>query len=144
MEKIKIYVGCAVHGMQEDFLRDIELFRAGLERPNREILRFLGPEVAEPGQVYRTDIGLAKICDLLIAVRMYPSEGLAMEIQAAIDKGIAILILIPEGLDVTRMITDLPHVLPHHVVIERYRAFGEMEVIAERAIAKFFPELAPV
>ena len=136
---MKIYIGCALNGSPESFKQTIEEIKNSMSSSHDdwEILKFVGLGSATPGQVYRTDIGNVESCDLFVAICIYPSIGLGMEIQAAINAKKPILLIGPARRPITRMITDLCYLRPDQTMIDWITDLHQMEASIMHALNKF-------
>jgi hypothetical protein len=79
MNKIKLYVGCALKHAPPQFVQDILEIRGQLAKdPRFEVLEFLGP--GNPKDVYAKDIlECVENADIMLAICDLPSLGLGFE-----------------------------------------------------------------
>ena len=74
MERVKVYVGCALRNAPEDFRQSVRDFKERI-RTNFHILDFMGvlDGSVPDSQIRAFDLKNVEACDLMIAECSYPS-----------------------------------------------------------------------
>ena len=73
-----------------------------------EVTKFVGLTGANPIEICKTDINLAKSADIMVALTRFPSVGLGMEIQSRIDLSKPTILCHPEGEPLSSMVLGAP------------------------------------
>ncbi len=124
MEKLKIYVGCALKHASLEYKQRIALFKEQLPKHlNCEILEFVTESDATPKEVYNNDIGgCVKECHLMVADVTHPSLGLGYETGTIVEKyKKPVLFLAETGSLVSKVILGVPNAEIHD-----YESIDEM------------------
>ena len=111
---MKIYVGCAIGNLsQQDWDKlkiQIEHLKQQLGLRGHEILNFKSDvnRQAEKGTVFTWDYEQCMDCEAMIAVALYPSTGMGMEIAFCLSRPNPPLVLAvaPRGNNTSKMITE--------------------------------------
>ncbi len=110
----KVYVGCAIRGLSEKQWKIV----SGHVQRIREELRRLGYEVldfrsdlkrqAEPGTIFKHDYEQCMAADAMIAIALFPSTGMGMEIMSCLmkKKPAFVLAVAPKGNGTTAMVKE--------------------------------------
>lgn len=129
MEKIIIYVGCALTHASEEFKKDIERLKTELSNiENTEILEFLGLIKGTATDVYEHDIHeCVKKADLIIAECSYPSTGLGWELATAVEKlRKSVLAVAKTEVKVTRLVLGAECARNLNYSFKTYNSFEEL------------------
>lgn len=132
-----IYVGCALTHAPEAFKQDIEKFKDSL-RPYAKVLDFLGQQHPNVEEVFETDIGYVRQCDLLIANITHPSIGLGVEFGVAVEKRKPIITLAQKDAFVSRFVYGYSY--PLHFSY-RYNYFEDAAEFVLKKLQGLFPQL---
>ncbi len=83
----KVYVGCALTGAPQEFVRTVEAFKTILRSAGHEVTDFLGLTAGTPYDVYEMDIHRCVAgCEVMIGICDLPSIGLGWELGTAVEK----------------------------------------------------------
>ena len=108
----KLYVGCGLTGVSEEFRNSVEDFKQAL-RADFEVFDFVGLEQGTAADVYNWDIGhCVRTCDAFVGICDYPSFGLGWELAEATRLAKPTLAIAHESLRITRLILGAAAVEP--------------------------------
>ena len=105
-EQIKIYVGCALSKAPQEFVHNVESFKASLREKGYYVYDFVGTVKGTARDVYSWDIMYCVYnCDIFVAICDEPSIGLGWELAEATRFRKPILAAAHKDARVTRMIS---------------------------------------
>lgn len=109
MSKYRIYVGCALSGAPKEFRDDVAKLKDDLRTRGFEVLEFawVSDKPKEGVNVYEYDILNVDNCNLLVAICTFPSIGLGMELQRAVELDRPILAFAQNGVYVSKIVVDM-------------------------------------
>ncbi|MCL5784522.1 MAG: hypothetical protein M1142_04185 [Patescibacteria group bacterium] len=122
MEKLKIYLGCALTHAAPEFRDSVDQLKDTLRR-DFEVLDFIGLVKGTPRDVFEWDLNCVRRCDLFVAECTYPSIGLGYELAVAVHANQAILAVAQQDAKVTRLVLGIDH--PKYS-FHRYRELSEV------------------
>lgn len=128
-----IYVGCALTGAPEEFVKGVEDIKNSIRGTDRwEVLDFLGLTDGGNGEVYQRDIEeCVKSCDAFVAVADHPATGLGWELGIADERKIPTLVVAKVGARVTRLVLGAAEV-KEHITFARYGDMAEIPRLVEQ------------
>lgn len=112
---MKIYVGCAIQGLPPEqwgeMNQGLEDLKWSLRKKGYEVLNFRsdGNRQAPEGTVFDWDYKQCEDCDAMIALALYPSTGMGMEMAFCLKKTpkpAKVLALAPRGNNTSRMVKE--------------------------------------
>jgi hypothetical protein len=127
-----IYLGMALKGTPDwwNIIFQAAVRQALESFKNYEVTKFVGLTGADPQEIYRIDINLAKSADVMIALTRFPSVGLGMEIQSRIDLAKPTILCHPEGEPLSSMVLGAPN-----IEVIYYTNTGQDDVLAAKELA---------
>jgi hypothetical protein len=139
MNKLKLYVGCALTGASPEFIEKIKVFKQELA-PQYEVLEFLWPKPGAPLEVYQRDIQECVAgCDMMIAFCDRPSMGLGYELGTAVEKySKPVLAVAHKDSKVSRLIMGVDHPM---YTFSTYDDIEEVHLFLEQKVQKHFPTI---
>lgn len=136
--KKKLYVGCAINGLQPElkqrFLAEIAQMKDQF-RKHFEVLDFLGTAIGSPRDTYDQDITECVMkADCMLAICDHPSTGLGFEIAVALfQRKIPVLAMAHESSSVSRLILGIHG---HQFEFENYDYFGDIPEQAKSSLTR--------
>lgn len=115
--KKKIYVGCALVNVPEEFLAGVTALKDELRRDGFEVLEFAGGN-GTVEDVVRKDLGNVEECDLLLAIVTYPSTGLGYELAVAEMNQKPVIAAGKKGVRISRLVQGLRIRNPQFAYVE--------------------------
>lgn len=103
-----IYVGCGLTFAPAEFREEVFAFK-DLLRPDYQILDFtwhLG-KLAQRLNVYNYDTRLVRMCQMFVSIYDYPSTGLGIETQVAINQQKSTLGLVRVDRSASKIVRDI-------------------------------------
>lgn len=133
---MKIYVGCAIQGLAPEhwdaMKSKLENLKLALRKKGHEVLNFRsdGNRQAVAGTVFKWDYQQCMECDAMIALALYPSTGMGMEMILCLTKPNPAFVLAtaPKGNNTNHMVTECN--LPGYVYKE-FETWGEIPDLFE-------------
>ncbi len=99
-------------GLQQSLDRDFTLLKEALRGEGFKLFEFLGLEAQSPNatceDVTDFDLACVEICDLLLAIRPCPADGVASEIAWKCARKEHVILAVPRGVIVSRLMQGWP------------------------------------
>ncbi len=146
---MKIYIGCAVQNVDEktywELLARIEWLKNELLERGHVVLNFksINNRDSLPQDVFQWDWEQCMACDALIALALYPSTGLGMEIAYCLTRRIGIAEIpafvfatAPKGQNVSKMLLGCTHPSFRFEFFETFEHIPELFETSEREYQK--------